>query len=212
MPHQHRPLLALTLLLCIGMAGCTAAPPAPTSNATGEQPAPDDSLPADVVAPAAPLAPLAPYPGEGGFTAAAFASKPPTGFTITRQMTDWAEALAIPAAPRIEAGIVDVSHVITDGPAYTVYEYDSELSAKAAMHIWRVGIIGEGPLGWEETVRDPPNYLGDDAAMSTFDDPKTVRMVARAGARVIHVVGEDGVAVGKVAGELYTRLIGVGVE
>lgn len=135
------------------------------------------------------------------------AAKPLDGLTIKKLDTDEKTALDFLDPPGVENGVADAAHVITDqGVNYTLYEYDTEDSAKMAMELWRGGKLGQPPFSFQVTPQEMP-ALGPDGLF--FMNGTATNLVKRVGKRILNATGTEGGPVGRAAGELTTRIGGV---
>lgn len=142
-------------------------------------------------------------------SAADITAEPAEGLTIESQECELAQALDYFDPEGVEAGVVDACHVKTSGgPNYTLYGYDTEEGAIAAMLSWGTGIIGSAPFTQMEQVQlIPPDGLGDDAMILTSPSQGITRVVAQKGHYILQVTtGTDEAEARAVADEIMARI------
>lgn len=118
------------------------------------------------------------------------------GETITRIITDDAEATDFVSPDPVKLGVVDAAHVIGAPVTFTVYQYTDAGGAEAAMAAWRAdiedGVFGDIPF------QSPATNVGAASGLANDSDDSLVivmrdanHVVARKGPFIVRAIGDE---------------------
>lgn len=143
----------------------------------------------------------------GPTTAAAVADPPPQGVEVDRTVTGPEEVVKFQVPPGIENKLKEAVHKIGTPVNYTVYLYNADFAAKAALDLWAKGAVGtDFP---DVLLSQPgPDALGAGALhlQSVSGEPTIHHFVGRSGPFVVVATSDDEQAAKNAAKELFARL------